>query len=101
MGSVTTDISVWIGPAVQKESYVFDYFDQPGWKHHKHQLANGRYQIDMVGYNIEQLARAGIAPTNIESSDTNTCSSANYFSHCRSTRTGEPEGRFATVVGII
>jgi hypothetical protein len=101
LGSDLADISVYIGPAVQKQSYVFDYFDQPGWKKHIYQLANGKYQIDMVGYNIAQLIDAGIPKENIETSPIDTGTSSEFYSHCRSARTGEPEGRFATVVGML
>jgi copper oxidase (laccase) domain-containing protein len=40
----------------------------------------------------------GVQPEKVHVDGTNTYTSPNYFSHYRAARTGEREGRFATVV---
>lgn len=74
-----TQLMAIIGPAIHQESY----------------------DIDLIGLNQQQLIRAGVLSEKIEVSDVDTAQSKNFFSHRRSKRTGEPEGRFATVVGML
>jgi copper oxidase (laccase) domain-containing protein len=51
-----------------------------------------------VGYVRKQLDECGVGKEKIEVSEIDTVVNRNYFSHHRSYFTGEPEGRFATVV---
>ncbi len=106
-GSNSKDIFVGIGPGVRKESYLFDgdeltkrIIGHNEWKNFLIDSKNGKTGIDLVGYNIHQLVSAGINRENIEIADVDTIVDKNFFSHYRSRKTGEPEGRMATVVGI-
>jgi hypothetical protein len=101
--SKASDIVAAIGPGIHKESYKFEnpaVENLPGWKPFLNKLKTGEYEIDLVGYNVSQLEKSGILPKNIEVSPVDTVKNKNYFSHYRSVRTEEPEGRFCTVIGI-
>src|SRR3989338_4430308 len=82
------DIRIFVGPSVRKGSYVFprETIEERG--------------VDLAGKNSAQLRDAGILPGNIAVDGCDTGEDARFFSHYRSRRTGEPEGRFAAVVGI-
>jgi len=101
--SKASDIVAAIGPGIHKESYKFEnpaVENLPGWKPFLNKLKTGEYEIDLVGYNVFQLEKGGILPKNIELSSIDTVKDKNYFSHYRSVRTGESEGRFCTIIGI-
>lgn len=116
-GSRPENIVVGIGPGVKKESYAFDYDElmkriakYDGWKDFLVSLpaspklqrgeSDERTGIDLVGYNTHQLVSVGVLLENIEISEKDTISDKNFFSHYRSRKTGEPEDRMATVVGM-
>lgn len=102
-GSDTNNIIAHIGPSIQKESYVFEnpvVENLPGWESFLDKLENGEFEIDLVGYNVFQLEKSGVLPENVEVSPIDTVINKSYFSHYRSVRTGESEGRFCTVVGM-
>lgn len=92
-----------MGPAVYKESYKFPSPFQrelPGWENFLKSSPDGLISVDFVGYARKQMIEVGISEGNIEESGIDTARSHNFFSHYRSARTGEPEGRFATVAGM-
>jgi copper oxidase (laccase) domain-containing protein len=98
------DISVFIGPGIHKESYVFKNPAQkelPGWANFSTDLPSGETQIDILGHIQEQVLRSGVLQKNIEINSIDTARSTEYFSHYRTVRVGEVEGRFATIVGIV
>lgn len=99
------DLIVGIGPGVHKESYVFQKPFQrklgDGWKEFLVDCPGDSLAMDVVGYNRKQLLDTGVPEENIEISDVDTAASRDFFSHCRSQKTGEREGRFAAVVGMI
>ncbi len=64
-------------------------------------LPDGQTTVDIVGYSKRQLIEAGVKEENIEVSDIDTAADSTFFSHYRSKKTGEAEGRFATVVGMV
>jgi len=104
-GSNPRNVVVYIGPSIQKDSYIFSseeiaQKDISDWSKHVEKLPNERVAIDLFSYNQRVLMDAGVPKENILNSGIDTYSSPEYFSHYRSKRTGEPEGRFATVVGI-
>lgn len=102
-GAAVENIRVYTGPCIQKESYVFDkpnHKKMEGWDDFLTPRPDGNYCVDLVGYNKNELIKAGIKEENIFISKINTATSSNYFSHYRSKRSEEPEGRFATVVGM-
>ena len=101
-GSRADELLVGVGPGIHRESYAFVDPAQkrlPGWEEFLTDLPDGRTAIDIVGYNVHQLVAAGIAEKHIEVSGVDTATSAEMFSHYRSARTGEPEGRFCAVIG--
>ena len=100
-GSKPENILAFVGPGVKKESYVFKDPIQktlPGWAPFLTDLLSGETQIDSVGYNKAQMLEAGLLEQNITIDPTDTITSPDHFSHYRSVRTSEPEGRFITVV---
>lgn len=102
-GSDPADIRVTIGPGIRKESYIQKEVlqkESSKWKYFLKEMSNGETSINLVGYNIAVLVAAGIDTKHITSSTVDTVKDPNYFSHYRATRTGEPEGRFATILGL-
>ncbi len=103
-GSDPADMIAAIGPAIHKESYIFDEasarekfpFPSPFIS----PAGGGKVSIDLVGWSVEELMGEGIRAGNIFVDPVDTGSDRNFFSHARSSRAGEPEGRFATVVGM-
>ncbi len=95
------DMQVIIGPGIRKESYLFKDVtqkDDPEWKPYLNILENGMTSVDLAGFIKNHLIGAGIPTKNITDCGIDTAKDKNYFSHYRSVRSGEPEGRFATVV---
>ena len=100
-GSDPKDIEVEIGPGVRKESFIFEnpvQKEMPEWQPYLKYLPDGQTSIDLFAYNKQQLIDVGILEENIKVSNINTGTDENYFSHYRSVRTGEKEGRFFTIV---
>jgi copper oxidase (laccase) domain-containing protein len=98
------DIRVSIGPGIHKESYVFEnpeQKNQPAWKPFLTELPDGRVQVDLRTAIRAQLLESGIRDEHVSTSPDDTASSSEYFSHYRSVRTGELEGRFATLIGLV
>ena len=102
------NIIAGIGPCIKKESYIFPSEelkkvipDEKVFEGFILDLHDGRKIIDLVGYNVSQLVSAGVRKENIEISEIDTFKNKNFFSHSRSRANGEPEGRMATVVGMI
>lgn len=92
------------GPCIKKESYKFENPIQKNlieWKPYLKDQADGLTTIDIVGYSSGQLLEMGVKKENIEVSNIDTAKNKNYFSHFRSGKTGEKEGRFATVISLI
>lgn len=102
-GSEQANIHAAIGPAIHKESYIFLNPAQkklPSWAEFILNLPDGRTAVDLVGYTVRQLTDAKVPEENITASEIDTAVSPDFFSHRRSVKTSEPEGRFATVVGM-
>lgn len=107
LGSNPKDLLVSIGPGILPASYVFTAEEiaqakdkhSNGWQPFVHLLTDGRVSVDIPGYIRSQLIGTGIVPDHIEESRIDTATDRGYFSHYRSVRTGEPEARFATVLG--
>ncbi len=90
-----------IGPGIGAASYRFrDPIQRqlPDWAPYLEDLASGETAIDLAGFNRQQLVEAGVPAGNIETSDVDTASDPNYFSHYRVERSGETEGRFMAAV---
>lgn len=92
----------YLGPSIHSASYFFDAIDanqmqDPAWRQFivKH---NNLYHVDLIGYTLHGLKELGVPSGNITCSPIDTGSDLDYFSHARSKRTGEPEGRNTIVV---
>lgn len=103
-GSQAANVSVFIGPGIQNDSYKFVEPIQkklPEWADFLRDIDTGETVIDLVGYIQAQAIGSGVLLENINTSSVDTATSDDYFSHYRSVRTGEPEARFATILGLL
>ena len=97
------ELRVVIGPGIHKESYVLEVLEQKNkkkWKECIRVLPDGKYSVDIVGYNEAQLLEAGVLQENIEVMNVDTGKDMRFFSHYRAVTLGEVEGRFCSVVGM-
>lgn len=97
------DLIVSIGPGIHKESYHFTTLAQQtdaDWAPYLTILPSGETAVDLVAYNKQQLMDAGVLEEHLTISPHDTAASPKYFSHYRSLRTGELEGRFATILTL-
>lgn len=95
-GTNPADVLAWLSPSVQQASYPMDYFDaadQPAW-HDFVDRRDGKYYIDLSGYNRARLLDAGLAAEHIQVSSVDTATDDTYFCHSR----GDTTGRMALVV---
>lgn len=106
------ELLVHFPPSIRRGSYVFDnltdvgelgYDGKPQWHSPAYatKRTDGRYDIDLMAYNLDLLHQAGVRPENIEVAQADTFTNENYFSNHR--RHYEPEsprsmGRIATVI---
>lgn len=99
-GTNPSELRVTIGPSARKESYVQTEVKQRAlaeWAPYLTEVPGGT-AIDVVGFNIAQLTERGVLLNNISVDPNDTIPSQTHFSHYRSVRTSEPEGRFATIL---
>ena len=102
-GSDPIELIAHIGPGIHKESYIFKNLTQknsPEWLPFLEDIPSGETKIDLVGYNRAQMLAAGLLEDNIFIDSADTAISDEYYSHYRSVRMGEKEGRFATVLTL-
>lgn len=100
------DVIIWNSPGIQKESYHLDHVDfargNKRWNDYIDQLPNGKYAVDIHGYNTSLFVDAGVSPQHIHSATVDTAKSANYWSHFTETavhhRPAPP--RFAVVAAL-
>lgn len=92
-------LRVVFGPSISQESYHFPYKDipstqleDPRWKEFI-DIRNNHCYINILGRIIKEVTDIGVNPANIEVSNIDTYSNPAYFSHVRSARTNEFEGR--------
>lgn len=102
-GAVPADVVAYIGPSIHGASYVVTEVAQAadsGWAPYLRKLSTGETSVDLHGYNIKQMLAQGVRAENIHIDHTDTVVSPKYFSHYRCVRTGEQEGRFATIAAL-
>ncbi|SRR6266496_547678 len=95
--SSAPNLRIYFSPAIKAESYVFETVSQTDdreWRPFLQQT-DGGVGVDLPGYNRQRFIEAGVLPERIEVCPVNTATSDEYYSHYRSVRTDEPEGRFA------
>lgn len=100
-GSLPEDLMVYLTPAIAAENYLYDEGIRTiaqRWGSYIRPARDGQYQVDVLGYNLEQLHLAGVRTKNIESAGIDTFSSERFYSHVRSLRQGQPKERFGVYV---
>ena len=105
-GTEPTNLKVFIGPGIHKESYrhtlpLTNNVELTALKPFVALLPSNEVAIDLVGCNKAQLLGVGVKREHIQIDPTDTAISTKYFSHYRSVRTKEKEGRFATVTCLL
>lgn len=96
-------IKAYIGPHIHPESYIKEtpqQADDPRWQPFVKKVSDKDWQIDIEAFAKQQLLAAGIKEDSIATASEDTARDLDYFSHVRSKKTGEKEGRFAVVVGL-
>ncbi|HVX48033.1 MAG TPA: polyphenol oxidase family protein [Candidatus Saccharimonadales bacterium] len=91
------DVRAYFGPAISQDSYFYpkisaEQLADPKWNKFIDRRG-GNYHIDLVGRIVKDMTELGVEPVNISVHPHDTGSDSRYFSHARSLRTGEPEGR--------
>ena len=95
-----SNLLIHIGPHIHTDSYTFP-LPQPDlppaivpfvFKTGAH------VSIDILSACTHQLTEEGILPGNISTSDIDTATSSDHFSHYRSKKQNAPEGRLATIL---
>ncbi len=85
-GTNFQELKVFFAPSIKKESYILPDYSQG---------------FDLTGENVNQLLLKGIPEENMYVDPTNTARTFEFFSHYRSIRGGEREGRFATAAMLV
>lgn len=96
-------LHAYFGPAIHPTSYILDQNRTSflsDWSSHITKKTPSQLSVDIIGFNEAILVRHGVRSETIFHDNVNTATSPNHFSHYRSYRTGETQGRFATVVGM-
>jgi len=99
------DLKFYLGPHIKKKSYMHselyqERFTDKLWSKYISK-SNSHYFIDLTGFVTEGLVEVGIPRSNITISSVDTGSNAKYFSHRRSSTTGETEGRNGFMCALI
>lgn len=91
------NLKAMIGPSIYKESFVFELRREldKSWDQFLTKVGD-KYQVDLVGRTMFELGEMQVEVSNVD-----TAKDVKYFSHYRSMRTGEEDGRFMTVVGMV
>jgi polyphenol oxidase len=102
-GCNPADVVVHVGPSIRKESYLVDEISEeqktPEWQPFITEEADGRYRVDLAGFNKQQLMEVGVPEASIEISSIDTGANENYFSHHRDKGKGG-QGRIATIARL-
>lgn len=96
-GIRASETEIFAGPSIRRGSYFFKTIEDSQladsrWKG-RIERKDGLYYIDLLGFTLDRLLEAGVRKSAITVSDIDTGSDTRYFSHARSVRTGEIQGR--------
>jgi YfiH family protein len=96
-------VLVWLGPSAHKCCFTSDQqpeqIDQAAWE--KFITKNDtEWNVDLVGYIVETLKQQGVNEKNITIDSQCTVETADLFSHVRSKKTDEAEGRFLVLAKL-
>ena len=97
-----TDIQIIIGPGARECCFKHHHFLQeklPEWEKFIKNEEDDK-TLDVSAFIKEELMAVGVKRKNIHDLKICTVCNKNYFSHFRSLRQNEPEGRFATIIGL-
>jgi YfiH family protein len=98
------DLIIGIGPCVHKESFIKEnpsQLNDPKWRPYLKKMKDDKYQVDLLGFVLEQLSDIHIQKKNIFVSKIDTAKDERFFSHVRDKNLPISEqGRFACIVGI-
>jgi YfiH family protein len=92
------------GPTISKESYVFDSdegVDKKFWGSDFGLGNDKKYHMDIKNKFKKQAIYLGLSEKNISISKIDTYQDQNYYSHRKSMKTGEAEGRFAIIASLL
>lgn len=98
-----SDLMIHIGPCIKKESYLLStpkQMEEEKWEPYISHVKDDLYSIDLSGYVRDFFLTSGLSESQIHIVSVDTGSDSSYFSHYRSTLTGEVEGRFFFGVGM-
>lgn len=102
-GSHPANIIVGAGPGILAASYRKEkpeVADIIGWKSFRQTGSDGFTSVDLIGYNRDQLEKAGVLAKHMTFSPIDTAAAPEFFSHYRAKKNNEVEGRFMTVIGL-
>lgn len=95
-----TDCDAYIFPGIRAESYIQVNPTQRhdvAWEKHIVELEPERFSINIPSFIRAQLKASGFLDSSIHESMIDTYTDGNYFSHYRSQKTKENEGRMLTI----
>lgn len=97
------NLLIGLGPSICAKCYITADKPQQAalhhWKKHISKKPDG-WHVDLTGFVIDTLVRCKLPKKNIEMINQCTCESDKWFSHVRSKKSGESEGRFASIIGL-
>lgn len=98
LGVKNKNLKVVIGPHIHSRSYCFPLplNEEPTKLQPYIQKFDNRACVDLTQATIDTLTSLGAKPSNIAVSPIDTYTSKNHFSHVRSVKNNEPEGRIIT-----
>ena len=102
-GCQAKNVLVGIGPGIGQCCFKHKKLVQeklPEWQQYINIGKNNIKSLDIAGFIINQLTEAGIKKQHIEDSNICTSCSNQFYSHFKSLRKRQTEGRFATIIGI-
>lgn len=96
-GTDPKNVLVWVGPSAHQCHFVSpekpEQIDNPLWFDYMKQETDG-WHIDLIGFIKKSLIDKGVNDKNFKIEDICTIESQDLYSHLRSMRSAEPEGRF-------
>jgi copper oxidase (laccase) domain-containing protein len=101
-GCPVASIHAYIGPCIQKESYLLpisikDQLTHASWPANITKVGE-QLSVDISGFAKNELLRLGLLPQNISRSTINTATDTKYYSHYRATRYNQQNGRNGVAV---
>jgi copper oxidase (laccase) domain-containing protein len=104
-GTNPANVIVGMGPGFRSHSLErlpAGIGDDALWNIHVRPNGHRTFLMDLFGYNRDRFMVAGVPEENIEECPLDTYERTDlFFSHRRSSETGEPEGRHACAVGML